>query len=597
MKNANPLALILFALLLNGRGLGDSWAAEVRPAGGPNIEEAQAQPYDGPKARVAVADFEDKMSSTGQYRAEYGRGMADMLATALFNTNRYIVLERQKLSYVLAEQDLGASGRVKRQSAAAIGELEGAELLVVAGVTGFDPGVSGGGGNLGVLGSFFGGRAGAVGSALGSIAGGFRTAHIAIDLRLIDTKTGRVVAANSVEGSASDYSGSFGVANTPISGALGGFAKTPMEKAIRDVIQASVAFVVSKTPAQYYRAGAMLASPAPVPEMQAAPPMQVPQAQTGFAPAVSGAAPQSSFQTPADFASQPQQPPAATAALRSITTDKNPKLIAELTEVRKRGAVVSIVITVRNNGTTKERFDYQQAGTHLLDYSDGKKYDLVSGIQGRRSTTLGPSEQVVIRAMFKAPPKSDTVAVVVDEIGTFEDVSLGQSPSSTGPPVQAPQASQVSIPAIQPGATQQPTTYQQQPALQQPAAPFQQTTVTQQNFGQQPGAFPQQPGLQQPGAFPQQVFPAQSPNQQPGSFPAQGFSPQPGFPPQPGFGGVPVQGGAWSWPPQGQPWPVQPGPQEVVAPPDLSSQPPPPGVPSGGSQPDWLKPGQPGLPR
>jgi hypothetical protein len=60
---------------------------------------------------------------------------------------------------------------------------------------------------------------------------------------------------------------------------------------------------------------------------------------------------------------------------------------------------------------------------------------------------------------------------------------------------------------------------------------------------------------------------------------------------------VPVQGGAWSWPPQGQPWPVQPGPQEVVAPPDLSSQPPPPGVPSGGSQPDWLKPGQPGLPR
>lgn len=77
----------------------------------------RAERHDGPKARIVVAEFEDKMSGSGQYRAEYGRGMADMLATALFNTGRFIVLERQKLTYVVAEQDLGASGRLKRETA------------------------------------------------------------------------------------------------------------------------------------------------------------------------------------------------------------------------------------------------------------------------------------------------------------------------------------------------------------------------------------------------------------------------------------------------------------------------------------------------
>jgi hypothetical protein len=56
---------------------GSTQAAEVRELGGPGIGQAQAEDYDGPKARIAVADFEDKMSSSGQYRGEYGRGMAD----------------------------------------------------------------------------------------------------------------------------------------------------------------------------------------------------------------------------------------------------------------------------------------------------------------------------------------------------------------------------------------------------------------------------------------------------------------------------------------------------------------------------------------
>jgi hypothetical protein len=69
--------LVVLLSAVAGIVVGSGQAAEVRELGGPSIGEAQAERYDGPKARIAVADFEDKMSSSGQYRGEYGRGMAD----------------------------------------------------------------------------------------------------------------------------------------------------------------------------------------------------------------------------------------------------------------------------------------------------------------------------------------------------------------------------------------------------------------------------------------------------------------------------------------------------------------------------------------
>lgn len=211
--------------------------------GGATVAVAQAERYDGSKARVAVLDFEDKMSSKHWYRAEYGRGMRDMLSTALFDTNRYIVLEREKLRGVIAEQDLGASGRVKKETAAAIGEIEGAELLLVGAVTGFDPGVSGGTGALAALGA----------GKLGALLGGVNTARVTIDMRVIDARTSRVVAATSVEGKAAGYAGAGALGGSSLGAGLGGFAKTPMEAAIRKTIEEAVDFVVARTPQDYYR--------------------------------------------------------------------------------------------------------------------------------------------------------------------------------------------------------------------------------------------------------------------------------------------------------------------------------------------------------
>ena len=157
--------------------------------------------------------------------------MADQLATALFNSNRYIVLERQQLDDVLVEQDLGASGRIAQATAAPIGQIEGAELLITGAVTEFQGNAGGTQGRVG--GAGWGGWS-KWGAVVGSIAGGVRKAHIAIDVRVIDARTSRIVAATSVEGEAKDFNLGAGLGHYYGGGALGGalstWKNTPIEK-------------------------------------------------------------------------------------------------------------------------------------------------------------------------------------------------------------------------------------------------------------------------------------------------------------------------------------------------------------------------------
>jgi curli biogenesis system outer membrane secretion channel CsgG len=256
--------------------------ATVTSGGGPSVEQAQREAALGPKARIAVAQFKDK-TGKGWWTGAIGDGMADMLATQLFNTNRFIVLERQILGAVLTEQDLGASGRVTRETAAPIGQIEGAEVLVAGAVTEFESGVSGVRGGLGGV-----GFPGAAGRVLGGIGGGFRESHLAIDMRLVDTKTSRVVAAATVEGRAQDFDmgGVLGGAGSSVGlgGALGGWSRTPMEKALRIALNEGVKFVASQMPAAYYRhiqiAPGTAVSPGlpPTPPPAAAPAVSAPPA-------------------------------------------------------------------------------------------------------------------------------------------------------------------------------------------------------------------------------------------------------------------------------------------------------------------------------
>lgn len=245
-KTLYLLALAAFGISL----ISCAPTATVTSGEGPSIAEAQAERYDGPKARLAVGEFTDKTAKGegesgwfglyGFHFKEIGDGMREMLTTALFNTNRYIVLERQQLDEVLKEQDLAAAGRVKKETAAPTGEIYGADLIITAAVTEFEGSAKGAGGGTRVLGV--------------TVGGGVKKAHLAIDVRIIDAKTSQIVAAAAVTGSATSF-GALGGANIggrlPV--ALGGWSKTPTEQAIRTCIQKAVEYIVSKTPAEYYR--------------------------------------------------------------------------------------------------------------------------------------------------------------------------------------------------------------------------------------------------------------------------------------------------------------------------------------------------------
>jgi hypothetical protein len=93
---------------------------------------------------------------------------------------------------------------------------------------------------------------------------------MAIDLRLVDTRTSRILAATTVEGKSTDYGAIFGAVigggTTRMPIGLGGWKNTPMEKAIRVCIKRAVDFVVSRTPPQYYHYNAQgmpVSTPAP----------------------------------------------------------------------------------------------------------------------------------------------------------------------------------------------------------------------------------------------------------------------------------------------------------------------------------------------
>ena len=187
---------------------------------GPTIAQAQEEPAHGPKKRIAIMPFDVKVSRG----ASVGSGMSDMLADALVNSNRFVVLERQHVRDVMAEQDFGRSGRVKRETAPQIGVVEGAQLLIRGAVTTFEPECSGG--TLAVV--------------------GIKQACVAINMRIIDATTGRVLNATTVDGSAMT-AGVGLTANlpvTPLPLGLGGWTKTPMERAIRNCIESAVQHIV-----------------------------------------------------------------------------------------------------------------------------------------------------------------------------------------------------------------------------------------------------------------------------------------------------------------------------------------------------------------
>ncbi len=209
----------------------------------------QVLTYNGPKARIAVASFKCKAAKCS---GQIGSGISDMLATALFRTGRFIVLERgEGLKAIQEELNLGQSGYVRQGAAPQIGQMEGADILVIGAITAFEPeasGIGGGGVVIPYKIPFFGG------ARLKK-----KQAYIAADIRLVDVRTGRVISATSVEGKASSWKvgGAMGgvLGSVALGGGLEGYKNTPMEKAVRVMLYNAINAISQMVPENYYRWG------------------------------------------------------------------------------------------------------------------------------------------------------------------------------------------------------------------------------------------------------------------------------------------------------------------------------------------------------
>ena len=169
---------------------------------------------------VAVLEFKNETSAPW-WQNGVGRELSDMLSNELLSTGVFKVVERKKLDSVLSEQDLGASGRVAKSSAAKMGKVTGAQYLITGSVSNFESSGSKGGG-LSFKGVSFGGKK--------------STVSMGIDIRVINSTTGEVEYARTVEATAKSGGMRIGLHKNGFGGALGSEKKTPTGKAIRAVL-------------------------------------------------------------------------------------------------------------------------------------------------------------------------------------------------------------------------------------------------------------------------------------------------------------------------------------------------------------------------
>ena len=173
------------------------------------------------KIRIGVLRFTNDTRASW-WNSQVGNELSDMLAAELVSTRSFSVLERKELDAVLGEQDLSASDRVSEATKVKMKQLKGAQYLIAGTVSAYEENVKGGGAGV---------RLGPI-----SLGGSKEKAYIAVDMKVVDTETGEIVDARTIEATAkgSALSAGLSIRNFSING--GGYEKTPAGKAIRACI-------------------------------------------------------------------------------------------------------------------------------------------------------------------------------------------------------------------------------------------------------------------------------------------------------------------------------------------------------------------------
>jgi curli biogenesis system outer membrane secretion channel CsgG len=131
-------------------------------------------PYSGERYTIAVLDLSNQTEFDDP---RIGRGISNMLVTALVNSDRFTVVERnpEVIRNLLEEQSLGLSGVVDPMTAARVGRILGARGVVIGEVSEF---------GIRKTGAYVG-------------LGGKKTitTRVVIDARMVDVETGRILMA------------------------------------------------------------------------------------------------------------------------------------------------------------------------------------------------------------------------------------------------------------------------------------------------------------------------------------------------------------------------------------------------------------------
>ena len=187
--------------------------------------------YSGPRVTVALADFDVKAAKA---TSEIGAQLRQMVVRGLTATNRFVLVERGDNEHAVIPAEGGEGPKTP-------------ELIISAAVTEFEPQVSGGSSGIGGGG---GEARGALGGLLGS---NLNKAHMALEIRVADAGTSKVLTTSLVQGQATDISGIF-PGQGPLTEGLCAYARTPMEKAIRICVAEAIKRISESIPENYYEA-------------------------------------------------------------------------------------------------------------------------------------------------------------------------------------------------------------------------------------------------------------------------------------------------------------------------------------------------------
>ena len=178
----------------------------------------------GEKISIGVAEFKNETAGQGGNAYWWsspavGWELSGMLSNELASIRAFSVVERNQLDAVLYEQDLGASGRMAEDTAAPIGELQGADYIVMGTVTSYEENTADTGGGIGYKGFRIGGNK--------------SEAYIAVDVRVINSRTGALDYVRTIEGTSKASGIRLGAYKGGFGGDLASQKKTPAGKAIR----------------------------------------------------------------------------------------------------------------------------------------------------------------------------------------------------------------------------------------------------------------------------------------------------------------------------------------------------------------------------